>query len=57
MVYTTTRYQVSHAQSYDTWYLVGSSTTSSVQAAGAVAYHDLVRLVPRIQITLPQTDC
>ena len=42
-----TRYQVSHAQSCDTWYLVDSSTTSSAQVAGAVAYHDLVRLVPR----------
>ena len=52
-----TRYQVSHAQSYDydTWYLVYSSTTSSAQAAGVVAYNDLVRLVPRILITLPQT--
>ena len=37
-----------YAQSYDTGYLVDSSTTSSAQAAGAVAYNDLVRLVPRI---------
>ena len=56
-IYATTRYQVSHAQSYNTWCQVDSRTTSSAQAARAVAYNDLVRLVPRIQITLPKTNC
>ena len=58
MVYTSKQVLGVAAQSYDTCYLVDSSTASSAPAAGAPAYNEykpftyLVPLVPRIQETL-----